>query len=137
VTAERRPGPARRHPTREPAAHGDALRRLAGFAGDVVPPRRDPAHGGAPYGLDERTAALARLATLIALDAPPASYRRTVHLALAAGASVDDVIDTLVVVARTVGLARVVAAAPRLARAAGYDVDAALETFEREGDPTT
>ena len=112
------------------------LRRLAGLDGDVLPPPHGPAHGDDPHGLDERTAALARLATLIALDAPPASYRRTVHLALAAGAGADDVVDTLVVVARTVGLARVVAAAPGLARAAGYDIDAALETFDGGSDPT-
>ncbi|MFS8586348.1 MAG: hypothetical protein FWJ72_14855, partial [Acidimicrobiia bacterium] len=40
---------------------------------------------------------------------------------------VDDVGATLGVVAGTVGLARVVAAAPDLARAAGYDLDRALE----------
>jgi 4-carboxymuconolactone decarboxylase len=83
-----------------------------------------------PPGLDERAAALARLAALVALHAGPSSYQRCVGHALAAGASVDDVIDTLRIVAPTVGLARVVSAAPGLALALGYDVDAALEAVD-------
>jgi hypothetical protein len=43
--------------------------------------------------------------------------RRGVDLALATGASDDDVVETLTIVARTVGLARVVSAAPDLALA--------------------
>jgi 4-carboxymuconolactone decarboxylase len=81
-------------------------------------------------GLDEKTAALARLAALVALGAAPASYHRCVERALAAGANVDDVVETLKVVAPSVGLARVVAAAPGLALAVGYDIDAALETLD-------
>jgi 4-carboxymuconolactone decarboxylase len=92
--------------------------------------------GGVPYdpmdpdGLDERVATLACLATLVALRASPASYRVGVDRALAAGASVDDVIALLKVVAPSVGLARVVAAAPGLALALGYDIDRALETLD-------
>jgi alkylhydroperoxidase/carboxymuconolactone decarboxylase family protein YurZ len=82
------------------------------------------------HGLDERAAALAWLAVLVALRASPASYRACVQRALAAGASVDDVIDTLKAVAPSVGLARVVAAAPGLALALGYDIDRALETLD-------
>jgi alkylhydroperoxidase/carboxymuconolactone decarboxylase family protein YurZ len=80
--------------------------------------------------LDKRTAALACLATLVAMQAGPSSYQRCVDRALAAGASVDDVIDTLKVVAPSVGLARVVSAAPGLALALGYDIDAALEALD-------
>jgi 4-carboxymuconolactone decarboxylase len=83
-----------------------------------------------PHGLDERTAALACLAALVALHAGPSSYQRCVDRALAAGATVDDVIDTLKVVAPTVGLARLVTAAPGLALALGYDIDAALEAVD-------
>ena len=83
-----------------------------------------------PNGLDERAATLAWLAVLVALRASPASYRACVDRALAVGASVDDVIDTLKVVASRVGLARVVAAAPGLALALGYDIDSALETLD-------
>jgi 4-carboxymuconolactone decarboxylase len=80
--------------------------------------------------LDERTAAVARLAASVALRATPASYRRSVQHALAAGASVDEVVGTLEVVARTVGVARLVSAAPGLALAVGYDIDDALETLD-------
>jgi alkylhydroperoxidase/carboxymuconolactone decarboxylase family protein YurZ len=81
-------------------------------------------------GLDERTGALACLATLVAMHAGPSSYGRCVDRALAAGATVDDVIDTLKVVAPMVGLARLVTAAPGLALALGYDIDAALEAVD-------
>jgi len=83
-----------------------------------------------PQGLNERTAALARIAALVAMHAGPSSYQRCVDRALAAGATVDDVIDTLKVVAPTVGLARLVTAAPGLALALGYDIDAALEAVD-------
>jgi 4-carboxymuconolactone decarboxylase len=83
-----------------------------------------------PHGLNERTAALACLAALVAMHAGPSSYQRCVDRALAAGATVDDVIDTLKVVAPTVGLARLVTAAPGLALALGYDIDAALEAVD-------
>jgi alkylhydroperoxidase/carboxymuconolactone decarboxylase family protein YurZ len=118
-----------RPPTRAPADHLDTLRFLA-ETGAVTAPPRDTTRIIDSQGLDVRTAALARLAALIALRAAPATYRRTVDGALAAGASVDDVVDTLKVVARTVGLARVVSAAPGLALAVGYDIDDALESLD-------
>ena len=63
----------------------------------------------------------------LAIDAAPSSYQSVVETALAAGATVDEVVGTLIAVAPTIGLARVVSAAPELALALGYDVDAALE----------
>jgi 4-carboxymuconolactone decarboxylase len=83
-----------------------------------------------PGGLDERTAALTCLAALVAMHAGPTSYQRCVDRALTAGASVDDLIDTLKVVAPTVGLARVVSAVPSVALALGYDIDTALEAVD-------
>jgi len=77
--------------------------------------------------LDERTRALARLATLVALDAPAASYPPSVAAALRAGARVDDLLAMLGCIAPLVGSVRVTAAAPRIALAAGYDAEAALE----------
>lgn len=77
--------------------------------------------------LDGRTDALLRLAALIALDAPPSSYATVVESALRAGARVEDLLAVLVALAETVGSARIVSAAPRIALAAGYDVEAALE----------
>lgn len=78
--------------------------------------------------LDPRTQALVRLAVCVALDAAPASYGWSVETALAAGATVDEIVGTLIAVAPVVGIARVVAAAPALAGALGYDIDSTLET---------
>ena len=78
-------------------------------------------------GLDPKTHALARLGALVALDAAPASYHWSVGMALGAGATVDDIVGVLIAVAPTVGLARVVSAAPPLAAAIGYDVERAIE----------
>jgi alkylhydroperoxidase/carboxymuconolactone decarboxylase family protein YurZ len=82
------------------------------------------------HGLDDRTAALAGLAALLALRASGKAYHDCVDRALAAGASVDDVIDTLKVVAPAVGLARLVSAASDVALALGYDIDGALEALD-------
>lgn len=78
-------------------------------------------------GLDARTHALVRLGALFALDAAPASYDCAVDAAFAAGATSEEIVGALLAVGPTVGLARLVSAAPRLARSIGYDVDAALE----------
>jgi alkylhydroperoxidase/carboxymuconolactone decarboxylase family protein YurZ len=87
----------------------------------------DPGTGCA---LDPRTQALVRLGVFVALDAAPASYGWSVDAALAAGATIDEIVGTLLAVAPVVGSARVVAAAPSLAEALGYDIDAALERIE-------
>ncbi len=69
--------------------------------------------------LPKTTVALVRIATLIALDAPPASYGRQVAIALEAGASAEDILAVLRVVAPQVGTPRVIAAAPELMLALG------------------
>ena len=68
-----------------------------------------------------------RLAALIAVDAPAGSYRSAVDAAQRNGARVEDLLAVIRDVAEIVGTARVVSAAPRIALAAGYDVEAALE----------
>jgi 4-carboxymuconolactone decarboxylase len=78
----------------------------------------------------ERIRALFRLAALIAGEGTTASYLSVVGSALAAGASVEEIVDVLLAVAGTVGSARVVAAAPLLARAVGFDVDEAFDSDE-------
>lgn len=80
-----------------------------------------------PRELDPRTQALVRLSALVALGATPTSYAWSVDAAFAAGATVDEIVSTLLAVAPVVGIARVVAAAPTLAAAIGYDIEAALE----------
>ena len=67
-----------------------------------------------------------------AVDAAPISYQSSVELALAAGATVDEIVGCLIAVAPIIGLARVVSAAPELALALGYDVEAALEGQEED-----
>lgn len=80
--------------------------------------------------LDERTAALARVAAIVAVDAAPPSYQQAVTFALTAGASRAEIVATLEAVTPVTGAARVVASAPKLALALGYDVEAALEEFD-------
>jgi hypothetical protein len=77
--------------------------------------------------LEPRVEALVRLAVLIALDAPQSSYSASAALAFEAGATLGDLVATLLAAAGQVGTPRVVAAGPRIAFAAGYDVEAALE----------
>ncbi len=72
-------------------------------------------------GLDPRTYSLVKIAALIALDAPPASYVAQVEFAREAGVDPDDILRVLVAVAPQVGLPRAVAAAPELMLALGLD----------------
>lgn len=111
--------------------HEDALRSLAindeTFIENILAMQLDNIEAS---GLDPKTHALARLGALIALDAAPASYQWNVGMAFAAGATVDEITGVLIAVAPTVGLAKVVSAAPELALAMGYDVDASLEATD-------
>jgi 4-carboxymuconolactone decarboxylase len=103
------------------AVHDDAL--LDALAVD----------GGArtASAIDEKTAALVRLAAMVAVDAPPHSFQHAVALALAAGATSDEIVASLGAVTPVTGAARVVQCAPKVALALGYDVDAALERHDR------
>ena len=86
---------------------------------------------GAPAsGLDERTNALVRLGALISTGSSLPSYRWSIEAARVAGATPEEVVATLIAVAPTVGLSRVVSAAPAIALALGYDIDAALEHLD-------
>jgi 4-carboxymuconolactone decarboxylase len=88
----------------------------------------------APGPLDGRTSSLLRLAALVVADAGAPAYQREVRDAMAAGASPDEAIAVLVAIARVAGSALVMSAAPKLAIALGYDVDAGLEDAgAREG----
>ena len=62
-------------------------------------------------GLDSRTFGLVKIAALVALDAPPASYAWQVPNALADGATPNDVLGVLRAIAPQVGGPRIVAAA--------------------------
>ena len=109
-----------KHHLRRLAVHDDAL--LDALAVD-----------GGPYTasvIDEKTAALVRVAATIAVDAAPYSFQHAVALALAAGATSDEIVASLEAVTPVTGAARVVQCAPKVALALGYDVDAALERHE-------
>jgi len=80
--------------------------------------------------LDARTASLLQVGALVALDAPETAYRTTVDDALRLGADIEDLLAVLLAVAEQVGSARVIAAAPRVALAAGYDVETDLDRNE-------
>ncbi len=73
-------------------------------------------------GLDGRSYALVKLAALIALDAPPASYLWQVSNALEAGATPEDLIGVLIAIAPQVGGPKLVAAAPELMVALGLSL---------------
>jgi alkylhydroperoxidase/carboxymuconolactone decarboxylase family protein YurZ len=73
--------------------------------------------------LGMRTRALVRLAAIVAAAAAPTTYQWAVHVALAAGATEEEIVAVLATVAPVVGSARVNAAAPALGRALGYEVD--------------
>lgn len=104
----------------------EAFRRLTIGETSVLAVRM-AGSGGPATRLDGRTDALLRLAALVAVGAQPSSYRSVVQDATRHGARLDDLLGVLMAVADTVGTARVVAAAPAIALAAGYDVEAALE----------
>jgi 4-carboxymuconolactone decarboxylase len=81
-------------------------------------------------GLDERTFSLVKIAALIALDAPPASYAWQVANALESGATADDILGVLRAVAPQVGGPRVVAAAPEIMLALGLSLPEGAEPVE-------
>ena len=83
--------------------------------------------GDAAMALDDRTSSLVRLAALVVVDADTPAYQCEVRDALAAGASPEQITAVLVAIARVAGSALVMSAAPKLALALGYDVDAGLE----------
>ena len=77
--------------------------------------------------LDQKTCALAGLAALIGLDGAMASFVASVQDAQTAGASATEIVATLLAVLPSVGIVRASSAAPKLALALGYELDAALD----------
>jgi 4-carboxymuconolactone decarboxylase len=104
------------------------LRRLSirddAFIREVLASAEDV---GVAAPLDSKTCAFSRIAALIALDAPSPSYLSPVDEARRDGATDAEIVGCLVGLMPIVGIARVVAAAPKLGLALGYDVAAALE----------
>lgn len=103
----------------------DDIDRLRRLAFNLASAETHPSPGDWPESsLDPRTLALVRLGAVVAMGGGAvASYGALADEALAAGATVDEVVDVLVGVLPIVGTARVVAAAPGLALALGHDTD--------------
>jgi hypothetical protein len=70
---------------------------------------------------------LARLAALVAVDAPPASYLANAGAAADSGVTEQDVQDVLIGIAPVVGTAKVVSAGGNLMRALGFAIAVAEE----------
>ena len=84
--------------------------------------------GTDPKELDPRTLALVRLGALVAVGGAVPSFGAQADAAVNSGATVEEIVAVLLGVVPIVGLPRVVAAAPRLAMALGYDTDDAAES---------
>jgi 4-carboxymuconolactone decarboxylase len=109
-------------PAMEPAE--DLLRRLAFNDEKVLRMVLTRRGGGAGHAeLSPKMEILVRLAALLAVGAATPSLREAVGQATAAGATPDEVVGVLVAVGPAIGLASLVAAAPRLAMAIGYDLE--------------
>ena len=77
--------------------------------------------------LDPKTLALVRIGALVAVGGAVPSYGAAADAAVSAGATFAEIVEVLLGVVSVVGRPSVVAAAPSLAMALGYDVDDALE----------
>jgi 4-carboxymuconolactone decarboxylase len=73
-------------------------------------------------GLDPRSYSLVKIAALVALDAPPASYLWQIANALDAGATPNEIMGVLRAIAPQVGGPKVVAAAPEIMVALGLSL---------------
>jgi len=83
--------------------------------------------GVAPDGLDAKTLALARIAALVAVGGAEPSFGSQADAAVSSGASPHEIVDVLVGIIPVVGFPLVVAAAPKVAMALGYDLDDAMD----------
>jgi hypothetical protein len=87
--------------------------------------------------LDPREHMIARIAALVAQDAPPASYLMNAGTAADVGLNLQDAQGILIAVAPIVGTTRVVSAAQNIAQALGFAIavlEAAMEAqLEAEG----
>jgi alkylhydroperoxidase/carboxymuconolactone decarboxylase family protein YurZ len=84
--------------------------------------------------LDIESLMLVRLAALVAVNAPPASYLLNLAAASEAGVTEEQVQGVLIGIAPVVGTARIVSAAGNITRALGFALGVALEELEEELD---
>ena len=88
--------------------------------------------------LDPGTLMLVRIAALVAVDAPPASYLLNLGVANELGIGAEDIQDVLMAIAPIVGTARVASASGNIMRALGFAIEVAeLEAkLDEEGAVT-
>ena len=86
-------------------------------------------------GLDPRTWSLVNLAALVSIDAAPASYIWHITTALEVGVTAEEVVGVLVALAPTVGVARIVAAAPEIAIGLGLENDDDDGDYDGDDEP--
>ena len=86
--------------------------------------------GGYQADVDSRTTALMRLAALVAIGHAGQLLKEAVDDALDAGVDGDSVVGSLLALTPTLGVVQLVAAAPAIAVALGYDLDAAFESLD-------
>jgi hypothetical protein len=84
--------------------------------------------------LEAREHMLVRLAALVAVDAPPASYLLNAGTASDVGVTLEDTQDLLIAVAPIVGTSRVVSAAGNITRALGFAIAVAEAELEAEAE---
>ena len=84
--------------------------------------------------LDPRELMLVRIAALIAVDAPPASYLANAGAAQDFGLTAEDLQGVMIAVAPVVGTPRVVAAAGNILRALGFAIAAAESDMPGDGE---
>jgi len=84
--------------------------------------------------LDPESLMLVRIAALVAVDAPPASYLLNLKVAGEVGVTSDQVEGVLAGVAPIVGTARIASAAGKLVRALGLELELAELEAEAEAE---
>ena len=83
-------------------------------------------------GLDANALVAARIAALVAVDAPAASYLMHVGTAMDAGVTLEQIQNILIAVAPIVGTARTASAALKITEALGIVIVALEEELESE-----
>ena len=110
----------------ETARFQEILRRLALIDERFIDERARLSVAAAD-DVDPKTTALVRVGVLVALGSPAVCLEWSTSRALAAGATENEIIDVLLAIAPVIGLSRVAGAAPGVADALGYDLEAALD----------
>ena len=84
--------------------------------------------------LEARELMIARIAALVAVEAPPASYLANAGTAADVGVTLEDVQGVLVAIAPIVGTARIVGAAGNIVRALGFAIAVLEAELELEAE---